>query len=359
MLPEDARRSDQSNAGGHEGYSNAQQLRWMDGWFVERSPFWQGQALALEVDHTLHSEHTGLQDCMVLQSSSYGRMLALDGAIQLTERDESAYQESIAHFPLCALHNPARSVLVVGGGDGGVVREIVRHASVERIDVAELDGRVISLCKQYFPSVAIGFNDERVNVHMTDGSDFVNSCASNSYDVVIVDSSDPVGPGAALFTQSFHAAVARVLRPGGVASFQAECMWIHLDTITNMASSCAKAFGTGSTRMYASVSVPTYPCGQIGFILCSKPEAASSSTIDFSVPQRDVNKHSSLGPLQYYNSSIHRCVCQVDIGGCTCCKGRRWVHLFVIMRFCVQGILRFASICAKCVRKLLKASITT
>jgi spermidine synthase len=319
-------------------HSNAEQLKWMDGWFVERSPFWRGQALALEVGKIEHSEHTGVQDAMVFQSSSYGNVLALDGAIQLTQKDECAYQECIVHLPLCSFPISPRSVLVVGGGDGGVVREVVRHPSIERIDVAELDQRVIHLCQYYFPNVACGFSDSRVHLHVTDGRHFVDQCHAESYDAVIVDSSDPVGPGAELFTSGFYHALNRILRPGGVVALQAECMWIHLDTITGIAKSCASAFGPFSARMYASASVPTYPCGQIGFMLCSKPDS-NGNAIDLSNPQRNVDAHASLPSLRYYNARVHRCVMLASN------REFCWLLIYSHCLARMQSIVCIASIC--------------
>ena len=136
-----------------------------------------------------------LQDVCVFDSDSiYGRVLLLDGVIQVTEHDECSYQEMITHLPLCALPQPATKVLIVGGGDGGVVREVAKHDSVQSIDMAEIDGMVPEVSKKYFPKLAKGFSDARLNLQIVDGIEWVKNSAEGTYDAIIVDSSDPVGP---------------------------------------------------------------------------------------------------------------------------------------------------------------------
>ncbi|MBA0806353.1 hypothetical protein Gohar_005807, partial [Gossypium harknessii] len=126
------------------------------------------------------------------QSSTYGKVLVLDGIVQLTEKDECAYQEMIAHLPLCSIPSP-KTVLVVGGGDGGVLREISRHSSVEHIDICEIDKMVIDVSKKFFPELAVGFEDPRVDLHVGDAIEFLRHAPKGKYDAIIVDSSDPVG----------------------------------------------------------------------------------------------------------------------------------------------------------------------
>ncbi|KAF2534596.1 hypothetical protein F2Q70_00030883, partial [Brassica cretica] len=174
-----------------------------------------GEAHSLKVEKVLFQGKSDYQDVIVFQSATYGKVLVLDGVIQLTERDECAYQEMITHLPLCSIPNP-KKVLVIGGGDGGVLREVARHASVEHIDMCEIDKMVVDVSKQFFPNVAIGFEDPRVNLVIGDGVAFLNNAAVGSYDAVIVDSSDPIGPAKELFEKPFFQSVARALRPGGV-----------------------------------------------------------------------------------------------------------------------------------------------
>ena len=162
------------------------------GWFTELSTMWPGQGLSIRVDKVLYTGRSKFQDVQVFESEAYGTVLTLDGVIQLTDRDEFSYQEMIAHLPLCGMGFTPKRVLVVGGGDGGVLREISRHPYIEQIDMAEIDGDVVEVSKKYFPKVAVGFADPRVNLKICDGIDFVKNAPEGTYDAVIVDSSDPV-----------------------------------------------------------------------------------------------------------------------------------------------------------------------
>ncbi|KAF3489447.1 hypothetical protein F2Q69_00054416 [Brassica cretica] len=272
------------------------------GWFSEMSPMWPGEAHSLKVEKVLFQGKSDYQDVIVFQSATYGKVLVLDGVIQLTERDECAYQEMITHLPLCSIPNP-KKVLVIGGGDGGVLREVARHASVEHIDMCEIDKMVVDVSKQFFPNVAIGFEDPRVNLVI--GGAFLNNAAVGSYDAVIVDSSDPIGPAKELFEKPFFQSVARALRPGGVVCTQAESLWLHMDIIEDIVSNCRDIF-KGSVN-YAWTSVPTYPrhvYGVIGFMLCS----TEGPHVDFKVPVNPLDDSSSKsnGPLKFYNAEVSK-----------------------------------------------------
>ncbi|XP_013653305.2 spermidine synthase 1-like [Brassica napus] len=270
------------------------------GWFSEMSPMWPGEAHSLKVEKVLFQDKSDYQDVIVFQSATYGKVLVLDGVIQLTERDECAYQEMITHLPLCSIPNP-KKVLVIGGGDGGVLREVARHPSVEHIDMCEIDKMVVDVSKQFFPNVAIGFEDPRVTLVIGDGVAFLKNASRGSYDAVIVDSSDPIGPAKELFEKPFFQSVARALRPGGVVCTQAESLWLHMDIIEDIVSNCRDIF-KGSVN-YAWTSVPTYPSGVIGFMLCS----TEGPHVDFKVPVSPLDDSSSKssGPLKFYNSEIH------------------------------------------------------
>ncbi|KJE94058.1 spermidine synthase [Capsaspora owczarzaki ATCC 30864] len=267
-----------------------------DGWFTEKSDLWPGQGLALKVKQVLHHAKSDFQDILVFQSESYGNVLVLDGAVQVTERDEFAYQEMIAHLPLC-IHPYPKSVLIVGGGDGGVIREVIKHQAVEHITLCEIDPQVIEVAKKYLPSLAVGFNDPRVTVHVGDGVEYMKQHAGN-FDVIITDSSDPIGPASALFEQPFYAAMRNALKPNGIVCTQAESIWLHLDLICNMKRFCSKLFPVVG---YAWTSIPTYPCGQIGFMICSL-----NPLTELEQPTRSFSdtQLKSL-PLRYYNKRIH------------------------------------------------------
>lgn len=224
----------------------------LDGWFHERGVLWPGQAMALKVEKVLYYGESQYQDVLVFQSSNHGVVLVLDGVIQVTERDEFAYQEMIAHIPLFAHPDPKR-VLVIGGGDGGVLREVARHPSVEEIVICELDKDVIEVSKKYLPSLACGFDDPRVKVNIMDGNKFMQA-NQDSFDVIITDSSDPVGPAAVLFETPFYKAMFASLREGGIICTQGECMWLHLDLVKPLMSSVSTFC---SSVEYAYTTIPT------------------------------------------------------------------------------------------------------
>ncbi|RYR18109.1 hypothetical protein Ahy_B03g062735 [Arachis hypogaea] len=292
----------------------------IQGWFSEISPMWPGEAHSLKVEKVLFQGKSDYQNVMVFQSSSYGKVLVLDGVIQLTERDECAYQEMITHLPLCSIPNP-KKVLVIGGGDGGVLREVSRHSSVEKIDICEIDKMVVDVSKQFFPDVAIGFDDPRVSLHIGDvfytwelsylmlapllmvlGVAFLKEAPEGTYDAVIVDSSDPIGPAQELFEKPFFELVAKALRPGGVVSTQAESIWLHMDIIESIVTNCSQTF-KGSVN-YAWTTVPTYPSGIIGFMLCS----TEGPPVDFKHPVNPIDEkefQKSVRPMKFYNSEIH------------------------------------------------------
>ncbi|XP_017633889.1 spermidine synthase 1 [Gossypium arboreum] len=272
------------------------------GWFSEISPMWPGEAHSLKVEKVLFQGKSDYQNVMVFQSSTYGKVLVLDGVIQLTERDECAYQEMITHLPLCSIPNP-KKVLVIGGGDGGVLREVSRHSSVEQIDICEIDKMVVDVSKQYFPDVAVGYDDPRVKLHIGDGVAFLKAVPEGTYDAVIVDSSDPIGPAQELFEKPFFESVAKALRPGGVVCTQAESIWLHMHIIEDIVANCRQIF-KGSVN-YAWTTVPTYPSGVIGFMLCS----TEGPLVDFKHPVNPIDKDESCckskRPLKFYNSEIH------------------------------------------------------
>ncbi|KAI8527136.1 hypothetical protein RHMOL_Rhmol12G0052300 [Rhododendron molle] len=306
------------------------------GWFSEISPMWPGEAHSLKVEKILFQGKSEYQNVMVFQSSTYGNVLVLDGVIQLTERDECAYQEMIVHLPLCSIPNPKKGlfsrnmpryhkveycplypspqpdnlkhwamskVLVIGGGDGGVLREVSRHSTVEQIDICEIDKMVVDVSEQFFPHVSIGYKDPRVTLHIGDGVAFLKAVPEGTYDAIIVDSSDPIGPAQELFEKPFFESVAKALRPGGVICTQAESIWLHMHIIEDIVANCRQIF-KGSVN-YAWTSVPTYPSGVIGFMLCS----TEGPPVDFKHPvnpiESDDGHCKSNGPLKFYNKEMH------------------------------------------------------
>ncbi|EMD36118.1 hypothetical protein CERSUDRAFT_85225 [Gelatoporia subvermispora B] len=261
-----------------------------DGWFREISSQWPGQAMTLKVNKILHVEKSLYQDVLVFESETYGNVLVLDGVIQCTERDEFSYQEMITHLPLASHPNP-KKVLVIGGGDGGVVREVLKHDTVEQVVLCDIDEAVIRVSKQFLPHMSGLLNDPRVVVYVGDGFKFLADNTS-TYDAIITDSSDPVGPAASLFQKPYFELLRDALAPGGHISTQAECLWLHLPLIRELRRTTRELFPVAE---YAFTTIPTYPSGQIGFVVCSK-EAGR----DLKTPVRAVTG------TKYYNAEVHK-----------------------------------------------------
>ena len=200
-----------------------------------------------------------------------------------------SYQEMIAHIPL-ASHPDPKKVLVIGGGDGGVVREALKHSTVVQVVLCDIDEAVIRVSKQYLPHMSSLLEDERVEVHIGDGFAFLKE-HTESYDVIITDSSDPVGPAQTLFEKPYFQLLHDSLRDGGSISTQAECQWIHLPFIKGLTSLMENIF---SIVEYAFTTIPTYPSGQIGFVVATKDK-----TRDLKVPLRNVPD------CRYWNKDVH------------------------------------------------------
>jgi len=266
--------------------------RVLDGWFSEICPMWPGVALSFEIEKILYRQQSRFQLIEVFETKGHGRMLALDGIIQLTESDEFAYHEMLAHVPLFS-HPAPKDVLVIGGGDGGVLREIQRHDVVQHIDFCEIDPEVMAVSQEFFPSLACGFDDPRIQVHIGDGSGFVTA-HPQGYDVIIVDSSDPIGPGEALFEEPFYRALKQGLKPGGLVATQGESFFMHKDCVKNLVRITRELF---DIHAYSTILVPTYPGGNIGICLGSLgPELVR--------PARPVSQEIQ-DQLKYYTPQVH------------------------------------------------------
>ncbi|KAI1418537.1 spermidine synthase [Hypoxylon sp. FL1857] len=267
-----------------------------DGWFREISEMWPGQAMTLKVEKVLHHEKSQYQDVLIFKSTNYGTVLVLDNVIQCTERDEFSYQEMITHLAMNS-HPDPKKVLVIGGGDGGVLREVVKHECIEEAILCDIDEAVIRLSKQYLPGMAEGFKHPKVKVHVGDGFKFLNDY-KNAFDVIITDSSDPEGPAESLFQKSYFQLLHDALRPGGVITTQAENQWLHLPLITKLKKDCREVFPVAE---YAYTTIPTYPSGQIGFMVCCKEEGR-----DVKKPLRSWSPEEEARLCKYYNAEIHK-----------------------------------------------------
>ncbi|KAF2670378.1 spermidine synthase [Microthyrium microscopicum] len=266
-----------------------------DGWFREISDMWPGQAMTLKVNNVLHHEKSQYQDVLLFESTDYGTVLVLDNVIQCTERDEFAYQEMITHLAMNS-HPDPKNVLVIGGGDGGVLREIVKHEIDEAI-LCDIDEAVIRLSKKYLRGMAVGFEHPNVTVHVADGFEFLKN-HTNAFDVIITDSSDPEGPAESLFQKPYFELLYAALREGGVITTQgSENQWLHLDLIKNLKKSCREVFPVAE---YAYTTIPTYPSGQIGFMVCCK-----DASRDVRKPVRKWSVEEEERLCKYYSADIH------------------------------------------------------
>jgi spermidine synthase len=264
------------------------------GWYFETV---KGLAIALQVDKILHEEKTSYHDIVLFKSTHFGSVLVVDGMIQCTERDEFPYHEMMAHLPLFS-HPKPKKVLIIGGGDGGVVREVDKHDGVEEIHLCEIDERVIEVSKEYLPSIAHGLSSSKLTIHIADGIKYLEDHV-NEFDVIITDSTDPVGPAVPLFEKPYYQKINQALRSGGILCSQGECIWFCMDLISNCLEMCNSIYPSVD---YAYTSIPTYPSGVIGFILASK-----AKDVVFSEPLRNLTAdHVKLMNLKYYNSDLHR-----------------------------------------------------
>lgn len=235
----------------------------MEMWFTEKQTETFG--IMAKVKETLVREQTLYQDLAIIDTEQFGRMLTLDGMVMTTVKDEFVYHEMVAHPALFTHPNPRR-VLVVGGGDGGVIRETLKHPQVEKAVLVDIDGKVIEYSKKYLPEIAGWLDDPRVEVIVNDGYMHIHE-HKNEYDVVMVDSTEPVGPAVQLFERGFYAAIYDSLTEDGLFVAQTDNPWFKADLIRNVQRDVSEIFPI--TRLYWA-NIPTYPSGLWTFTIGSK-----------------------------------------------------------------------------------------
>jgi spermidine synthase len=231
----------------------------MPGWTVET--LHDDYRQCLREGAVLYDSETAHQRLRVIENATFGRVLTLDGVVQTTEGDEFIYHEMLTHVPLLA-HGAARRVLIIGGGDGGMAREVLRHASVEHVTMVEIDAGVVEFSKQYLPSLSAGaFDDPRLNLVIADGAAFARD-STDAFDVIISDSTDPIGPGEVLFTDSFYGHVKRRLAEGGIFVTQNGVPFLQADELKGT----MRAFRTlwRDATCYLA-TIPTYAGGPMAF----------------------------------------------------------------------------------------------
>jgi spermidine synthase len=240
------------------------------------------------------------QDIAVVETASHGRVLVLDGVIQITEADEFAYQEMIAHVPLLA-HGQPRRVLIIGAGDGGVLRRVLQHAGVATAVMVEIDAEVIRVCREYMPAIGgDAWNDPRAQVIVGDGIAHVRAAADAAYDVIIVDSTDPAGPGEALFTDAFYADCARILSAAGILVNQCGVPFMQADELRETSARRRRAFPDVAAYVAA---VPTYVGGFMTLGWSGREPAQRA------LPADEIARRAAaagvLGTTRYWSPAVH------------------------------------------------------
>ncbi len=266
----------------------------MEFWFSENHT--PNVQISIRVDKQLYSGKSEFQRIDVFESPEFGRFLTLDGYMMLTEKDEFIYHEMITHVPM-AVHPNVKKVLVIGAGDGGVVRELVRYHDIEHIDMVEIDPLVVEVCKKYLPQTACRFDDPRLTLHFEDGLRFVRF-KENEYDLIIVDSTDPFGPGEGLFTKEFYGNCFKALKDDGILINQHESPFYPED-----AQACQRAHknivNTFPIAKVYQAHIPTYPSGHWLFGFASKKYH----------PLRDLDEtrwNMRALTCRYYTTTLHK-----------------------------------------------------
>lgn len=251
-------------------------------------------------DKPLFQEKSPYQTVEVFDTYSCGKMLTIDSMVMCTEWDEAAYHEMIAQVPMLT-HPGVKEVLVIGAGDGGTIREILRHDHVEKITMVEIDEAVIRASQQFLPGISSAFNNPKLDLRVDDGIKFVATAAAEAYDLIVIDSSDPVGPSEGLFTQSFYEGVFRALRPGGVVTVQSESPSFNSKAFTELNGCLKQVFGPDAVHCYL-IHIPTYPTGMWSLTYCSKQGPHPVKDFDYGKAAQFTEKHG----MRYYNADVHR-----------------------------------------------------
>lgn len=265
----------------------------MELWFTEQHT--NGVNFSIKVDRQLFSGQSEFQRIDVFDSKEFGRFLALDGYMMLTEKDEFIYHEMIVHVPM-AVHPKVKKVLVIGAGDGGVIRELCSYKTIEKIDMVEIDKLVVEVSKKYLPTTACCFDDSRLNIYYQDGLKFVRS-RENEYDLIIVDSTDPFGPGEGLFTKEFYGNCYKALNDNGIMVNQHESPFYQEDAIAMQRAHKRIVESFPISRVYQA-HIPTYPSGHWLFGFASKQYHPIK---DFQKKRWKAHRIKT----KYYNTGIH------------------------------------------------------
>ncbi len=252
---------------------------------------------AVRVDRVIEREETGVQALAIFENDRFGRVLALDGVIQTTQADEFVYHEMMVHVPLIA-HGKAEQVLIIGGGDGGILREVVRHKNVKRVVMVEIDRSVVDLSKKYLPTLSEGaFEDPRFELVIDDGAEYVKN-TKDRFDVIICDSTDPIGPGEVLFTKEFYGNCKRILNGKGIFVNQNGVPFMQTFEVKETYERRKPFFE--DTGFYVA-AIPTYVGGFMALGYATDEKSYRKITL------KELNRRLQEveGELKYYNSEIH------------------------------------------------------
>ncbi len=265
----------------------------MELWFSERHT--PNVKLSIKVEKQLYSGQSAYQRIDIYESKEFGRFLTLDGFMMLTEKDEFIYHEMITHVPMMVHPNPEH-VLIIGAGDGGAVRELVKYEYVKQIDLVEIDEMVVDVCRKYLPKTACALDDPRLQIHYEDGLKYIRSC-EDQYDLIIVDSTDPFGPGEGLFTREFYGSCYKALRKDGIMVNQHESPFYQED-VAAMQRAHKRIVESFPISYVYQAHIPTYPSGHWLFGFASKKYHPVDDL------KREAFKDAKLH-ARYYNPNLH------------------------------------------------------
>lgn len=265
-----------------------------DNWFIENFEDQVG-GLSFRIDDVLFDETSLFQRVKVIRNSFFGNVMLLDDIVILTQKDEFYYHDMLVHVPLMCADNPS-DVLIIGGGDGGSVREALKHECVQRVVLCEIDKMVIDAAREFFPSLSSCLDDERVEIMVADGIEYVHA-HKNEFDTICIDSTDPCGPAVGLFTPDFYRNVREALTENGTMSAQTESPAWSLSEVAGIVSNIRQGFG--NAHVYTSPS-PCYPSGMWSFALGITSDKDPAA--DFDVSRAEIISRQ----CRYYNAGIHR-----------------------------------------------------
>ncbi|MDA8361056.1 MAG: polyamine aminopropyltransferase [Gammaproteobacteria bacterium] len=265
-----------------------------DGWYTEE---WadQGSAISLRIKKKLHDEQSAYQRIEIYETETFGTLMTLDGLVMVTDRDNFVYHEMMSH-PALFTHEKPERVLIIGGGDCGTLREVLKHEEVRHVDQVELDERVTRVAEQYFPELCAANGDPRAHLHFADGIQWVKDTPAGQYDVIIVDSTDPVGPAAGLFGRAFYADCLRALARDGIVVGQSESPLFHAGLIKSMHEALREANFLDVATLYFPQC--TYPSGWWSATMARR-DTTLAGFREEAVAERDF-------ATRYYNDGIHR-----------------------------------------------------